>query len=153
MKKTLIEVTQILNEKFQVIPLLYGSFALEEVLDKDYQAHDIDLLIPVEVLKNKIELIEAFVMNGFTYFNQEVLTFEKNGIEIEISNLEKWIKNSNWNIEENTLIHLDHIQYQLLSAKNLERLYQFLMSDKRRSKEKKQKDQEKLNDLKKFLER
>ena len=109
MKKTLFEVTQILNEKFQVIPLLYGSFALEEVLDKDYQAHDIDLLIPVEVLKNKIELIEAFVMNGFTYFNQEVLTFEKNGIEIEISNLEKWIKNSNWNIEENTLIHLDHI--------------------------------------------
>lgn len=153
MKKTLIEVTQILNEKFQVIPLLYGSFALEEVLDKDYQAHDIDLLIPVEVLKNKIELIEAFVMNGFTYFNQEVLTFEKNGIEIEISNLEEWTKNSNWIIEENTLIHQDNIQYQLLSAKNLERLYQFLMSDKRRSKEKKQKDQEKLNDLKKFLER
>jgi len=152
-KKTLIEATQILNEKFQVIPLLYGSFALEEVLDKDYQAHDIDLLIPKEVLKNKIELIEAFVMNGFTYFNQEVLTFEKNGIEIEISNLEEWIKNSNWDIEENTLIDQDHIQYQLLSAKNLERLYQFLISDKRRSKEKKQKDQEKLNDLKKFLER
>lgn len=153
MKKTLIEVAQILNEKFQVIPLLYGSFALEEVLDKDYQAHDIDLLIPKEVLKNKIELIEAFVMNGFTYFNQEVLTFEKNGIEIEISNLEEWIKNSNWDIEENTLIHQDKIQYQLLSARNLEKLYQFLISDKRRSKEKKQKDQEKLNDLKKFLER
>jgi len=152
-KKTLIEVAQILNEKFQVIPLLYGSFALEEVLDKDYQAHDIDLLIPKEVLKNKIELIEAFVMNGFTYFNQEVLTFEKNGIEIEISNLEEWIKNSNWDIEENTLIHQDKIQYQLLSARNLEKLYQFLISDKRRSKEKKQKDQEKLNDLKKFLER
>ena len=153
MKKTLIEVAQILNEKFQVISLLYGSFALEEVLDKDYQAHDIDLLIPKEVLKNKIELIEAFVMNGFTYFNQEVLTFEKNGIEIEISNLEEWIKNSNWDIEENTLIHQDKIQYQLLSARNLEKLYQFLISDKRRSKEKKQKDQEKLNDLKKFLER
>ena len=153
MKKTLFEVTQILNEKFQVIPLLYGSFALEEVLKKDYHARDIDLLIPIEVLKNKIELIEAFVMKGFTYFNQEVLTFEKNGIEIEISNLEEWTKNSNWIIEENTLIHQDNIQYQLLSAKNLERLYQFLMSDKRRSKEKKQKDQEKLNDLKKFLER
>ena len=153
MKKTLIEVTQILNEKFQVIPLLYGSFALEEALDKDYQAHDIDLLIPKEVLNNKIELIEAFVMNGFTYFNQEVLTFEKNGIEIEISNLEEWIKNSNWNIEENTMIHQDNIQYQLLSARNLEKLYKFLISDKRRSKEKKQKDQEKLNDLKKFLER
>ncbi|PKK99227.1 MAG: hypothetical protein CVV57_03420 [Tenericutes bacterium HGW-Tenericutes-2] len=153
MKKTLMEVTKILNEKFQVIPLLYGSFALEEILKKDYQAHDIDLLIPIEVLKNKIDLIEAFVMNGFTYFNQEVLTFEKNGIEIEISNLEEWIKNSNWDIEENTLIHQDKIQYELLSAKNLEKLYQFLISDKRRSKEKKQKDQEKLNDLKKFLER
>jgi len=153
MKNTLIEVSKILNEEFHVVPLLYGSLALQEVLDKNYNAHDIDLLISKEVLKNKIDLIQAFVMHGFTYFNQEVLTFEKNGIEIEISNLEQWIKNSNWDIEENILINQDHVKYQQLSARNLEKLYQFLIKDKRRSKEKKQKDQEKLNDLKKFLER
>jgi len=153
MKQLLLEISKLLHEKFQVVPLLYGSFALQEVLDKDYQAHDIDILIPSEVLKNRINLIQAFVMNGFTYFNKEVLTFEKNGIEIEISNLEQWTKNSNWDMNENIMISQDDISYQLLSAHNLEKLYQYLLNDKRRSKNKKRKDQEKLSDLKKFLER
>ncbi|MDO9629561.1 MAG: hypothetical protein Q7I99_06645 [Acholeplasmataceae bacterium] len=153
MKNTLIEVSSILNQEFLVIPLLYGSFALQEVLGKDYQAKDIDLLISNDVLRNKIDLIQAFVMKGFTYINKEVLTFEKNGIEIEISNLEQWIKNSNWNMNENILVSQKEVRYHLLSAKNLERLYLYLTNDKRRSKEKKQKDQEKLSDLKMFLER
>jgi len=153
MDSILIEVSAILNQRFDTIPLLYGSYALQKVLDKDYQARDIDLLIDENILKNKIELISAFVMKGFTYIHQEVLTFEKNGIEIEISNLEKWIENSSFEIEENELIQESGSKFYLLSANNLKRLYQFLLSDKRRSNEKKQKDQEKLNDLRMFLER
>ncbi|MBU1142203.1 MAG: hypothetical protein KKH92_01005 [Firmicutes bacterium] len=153
MDSILIEVSAILNQRFDTIPLLYGSYALQKVLDKDYQARDIDLLIDENILKNKIELISAFVMKGFAYIHQEVLTFEKNGIEIEISNLEKWIENSSFEIEENELIQESGSKFYLLSANNLKRLYQFLLSDKRRSNEKKQKDQEKLNDLRMFLER
>lgn len=153
MKNILIEVSEILNKNFNTIPLLYGSYALQKVLFKDYQARDIDLLIEQDILKNRVELTKVFVMKGFTYINQEVLTLEKNGIEIEISNLEKWIDNTGIDLDENILIQENESKYYLLSAKNLEKLYQFLLNDKRRSKEKKLKDQEKLNDLKVFLER
>lgn len=153
MKHILLEVSKILNQHFNVVPLLYGSYALQEVLNHDYQARDIDLLIEDQVLKNKVELIQVFVLEGFTYYNKKVLTFEKDGIEIEISNLEDWIKNASINMEENILTQENESKYYLLSANNLKRLYQFLLTDKRRSNEKKLKDQAKLNDLKVFLER
>jgi hypothetical protein len=153
MKNILMEVTEILNNQFKTIPLLYGSYALQLVLNKDYQARDLDLLIEHKILKNKIELISAFVIKGFTYIYGEVLTFEKNGIEIEISNLEVWIDHAGFKMEENILVQENDSKYFLPSASNLEKLYQFLKNDKRRSTEKKQKDIAKLNDLKTFLER
>jgi hypothetical protein len=153
MKHILLEVSRILNQHFNTTPLLYGSYALQEALNKDYQARDIDLLIENQVLKNRVELIKVFVLEGFTYYHTKVLTFEKDGIEIEISNLEEWIKNANFIMQENFLVQENESKYSLLSASNLERLYQFLLTDQRRSNEKKLRDQAKLNDLKVFLER
>ncbi|MBR2500315.1 MAG: hypothetical protein IKB60_04470 [Clostridia bacterium] len=47
MKKALFfENAKLLREKFDIIPLMYGSLVLEYITDKQLNADDIDILIP-----------------------------------------------------------------------------------------------------------
>jgi len=145
------EAAMILNKEFQTKPILYASFALEKVLGKGFDAHDIDLFIPRDLLKKKNELISAFKKSGFDYIETEVLTFKKHEIEVEFADKEKWFPICG--LKENG-IHLrssSQGQYFMLDADNLLHLYKHLSTLTNRSEDKRKKDLSKIKGLEDYL--
>ena len=52
-KKAFFENAKILNDEFNVSPLMYGSLGLEYISDEDLNSDDIDILIPSVYLNEK----------------------------------------------------------------------------------------------------
>ncbi len=92
MENILQETVAILNEILGIKPILFASFATEKVLGRSYQAHDIDLLVRVPTKTQKEALIKEFAEHGFTYLDQYVSTFSKDGIDVELSDRDLWFK-------------------------------------------------------------
>jgi hypothetical protein len=151
MDQVLNEVAALLNKEYKIKPILYASYNLEKVLVKSFQAHDIDLFIPKELLNKKNQLISLFVKNGFQYVEAEVLTFSKQGTEIELADKEKWFSICELDVNGVTLISNPLCQYWMLNAENLLRLYKHLSISLNRPLVKLQKDYIKIKALESYL--
>lgn len=125
-------------ERFSCMPILYGSFAGEVVLGRSLSAHDIDLLIPTEVLNRKNEWDRAIREAGFHALSRTVPTYEKTGIEVELAEWEKWVMRCGW--EEHGTFRPEGFPCLVLNADSLLRLYRYLESDPERAEEKRRKD-------------
>lgn len=150
MDHILAEAVKVLNQGFACRPILFASVALEMVLGQAFDAHDIDLLVPNKVQKQTPELIRFFADAGFSFEKGIVPTFVKEGIAVELSNLEKWVRKCRWRLADLKTIDQAGCQYQVLGIEDLVRLYQVLSQDPTRSNSKKQSDQRKLMILQKL---
>jgi len=152
MEEILQETVAILNEILGVKPVLYASFAVEKVLGRSFQAHDIDLLVPSFTPEQKKALIQEFAEHGFTYLDQYSATFTKNGIDVELSNHDYWFKVCSFDPDGLYEISGLTFRYDLLSASNLLKLYTYLVSNFKRDPKKLGKDKLKIQSLKDALD-
>ncbi|MDD4987889.1 MAG: hypothetical protein PHS68_03245 [Candidatus Izemoplasmatales bacterium] len=146
MEKILREATQVLKQEFEWQPILFASAAIEKIIGKSFHAQDIDLLVPNQIQKQQSELIRLFSNAGFSYEEGVVPTFVKEGIVVELSNLEQWVKKCQWSLADMTKDETG-VQYQVLGREDLIKLYQVLIEDPSRAERKKQFDQRKLSAL------
>jgi len=151
MDLVLNEAATILNKEFKVKPILYASYALEKVLGKSFDAHDIDLFLPRSILQQKNELIAEFKKNGFEYIETEVLTFKKHEIEIEFADKERWFPICGLKEKGIHLISSSQGQFFMLDADNLLHLYKYLSTLSNRSDDKRKKDLVKIKSLEDYL--
>jgi len=151
MDLVLNEAAVVLNKEFKVKPILYASFALEKVLGKSFDAHDIDLFIPRVLFRQKNELIAEFKKNGFEYIETEVLTFKKHEIEIEFADKEKWFPICGLRENGIHLVSSSEGQYWMLDADNLLHLYKYLSTLSNRLEDKRKKDLLKIKGLEDYL--
>jgi hypothetical protein len=145
------ETVRILNQTFACDPILYASFGMEKGLGIPVNAKDIDLLIPKNILIQRSRLIQAFQSNGFASVLQEVLTFQKNGIRVELAEQEKWMIWCHFSAHGISRITENKHTFQLLDAANLLLLYEFLVSDPSRSETKRVSDRQKIAWLRQYL--
>jgi len=146
MLNVLEQTAAIIHQKTGIKPILYASFALELLLLDDFDAFDIDLLMPVE----KNPLILDSLKEAFYQVNQtEIITASKDSILIEFASLSKWKKDCHFDLS--TTIAKEN--YQVLSLSDLKKLYRFLLLDSNRSQEKKKKDLEKLEYINKYFKK
>lgn len=151
MNQVLNEAVSILNSQFKIKPILYASFGLEKILEKSFNAHDIDLFIPRDLFNRKNELISCFTKNGFRYLQTEVLTFSKHEIEVEFADKETWFPVCG--LKEDGIISVSNTkgQYGMLDASNLLRLYKHLSTLSNRSETKRKNDALKIKALEEYL--
>lgn len=143
-----IDNALLLEKKFNIKPLLYGSLGLEVLLNVELNSDDIDLLIPEVFLNENWEEFKTFLEeNGYTMIDLHEHTFNKNGIDYAYASIE--------NLEEFAGIKVSEINvydhYLLLDAKQYLKVYQTSLKDGYRIYKKNKKDQEKIDLLLQYL--
>lgn len=77
------EVTKVLNKRFSVVPVLYGSLGLSRLLEETITINDIDILVPDEFISDKWqELQKAVEKLGFEFVDAKEHEFIRNGQKI-----------------------------------------------------------------------
>ena len=84
-----LRVAAMLEERFGVTPLLFGSLGLERRLGVDLRPDDIDVLIPRAVLRGRWdELIAAMERLGYRLYDEEEHAFSRDGVRVAFASLE-----------------------------------------------------------------
>jgi hypothetical protein len=151
MNQILLDIVKHLNHQFQIIPILYASYAVEKVLGSSVGANDIDLLIPSHDFYNRKTLISYLETQGFIHFDDEVIAFQKDGVRIELADDEVWLHVCDIDQASLHTIKHDESEYLLMGASNLIKLYKFLSSLQTRSEIKRTKDLHKINLLRQSI--
>lgn len=91
MKKNLFfENARLLNEKLNIIPLMYGSLGLEYLTGENLDSDDIDILIPEGYLTGKWNSFKKLLTaEGFTLADEREHSFLKDGISYSYASLEE----------------------------------------------------------------
>ena len=80
--KNFLENAKLLNGRFRIVPLLYGSLGLEQITEANLHSNDINILIPEEFLgDNWLPFIEFLEEQGYTLVDENSHTFIKEDIE------------------------------------------------------------------------
>lgn len=144
------EVVTLIEGRFGVHPIVYGSLGVELALDKDYDAHDVDLLLDDAIVGGD-QLPLLLHKAGYKRVAKPYLAFKKNGVEVEIAKQSYWQKEAGFLDENPLLVNRGEASYSVLGVKNLWRLYKYLTKHSLRSDAKRNRDKAKLLDLEKNL--
>lgn len=120
--KKFLENAQLLNERFGIIPLLYGSLGLEEVAEYHLNQADVDILIPEEFVTGEKwpELIEFLESQGYTIIDEQEHTFIKDDTEHSYAPIENLKPVADIDPADIAIYEKDGVKYKQLS------LYQYL---------------------------
>lgn len=143
-----LENAALLNRKFGLHPLLYGSLGLGMELDEDLHPDDIDMLIPEEFLHENgrwDEFRAALEEAGYELIDLHEHTFLYGGEHFAYAGLE--------NLEEFAGIAVDGIRdngiYRTLTLADYEKVYTASQKDGYRQKKKNNADAEKVARIRK----
>ena len=146
MKKALFfENAKLLNEKFHIIPLMYGSLGLEHLTGESLDADDIDILVPKAYVTDRWDEFKEILTNeGYVLFDEHEHTFGKDGVFYSYAALEELeafagIKLSDISIQSN-----DAVQFRLLSLEQYLMVYSSSVKDGYRVNVRQKKDKEKI---------
>ena len=93
-KQCFFENAKLLNEWFEIVPLMYGSLGLEYITNENLNADDIDILIPDVFIKERWGEFKSFLISqGYVLIDEHEHTFEKNGIAYSYASIEELEKN------------------------------------------------------------
>lgn len=146
------ENAMLLQEKMQIVPLLYGSLGLEYLTKENLSADDIDVLIPGVYLSEQWAAFRAMLeRNGYFLIDEHEHTFEKNGIHISYASLEELELFAGINILDIPTLEADSIQFRLLTLEQYLKVYTASSKDSYRRDVKEKKDQEKIDLIRSHL--
>ncbi len=146
------ENAKLLAEKFEIIPLMYGSLGLEYITNENLNVDDIDILIPEVFINEKWEDFKStLIKNGYVLIDEREHSFQKNNIcysYAPIEELKSFAKISLSDIE--IRIHCD-IQFRVLSLEQYLKVYTASSKDGYRINVRQKKDNDKIRFIQKQL--
>jgi hypothetical protein len=85
-----IENTKLLYDKYEIIPLLYGSLGLEYITNENLCSDDIDILIP-KVYLNELwdEFKNYLISNDYILYDEKEHSFVKNNVSYSYASIEE----------------------------------------------------------------
>ncbi len=146
MKKALFfKNAKLLNEKFDIIPLMYGSLGLEYITGKNLSADDIDILIPEVLLTDRWNEFKEFLTNeGYVLFDEHEHTFGKDGVFYSYASLEELESFAGIKLSDISIQSKGTVQFRLLSLEQYLMVYSSSVKDGYRVNIRKKKDKEKI---------
>ena len=145
-KQEFLHIAKELNEKLNIVPLLFGSLGLEQRLHISLNAEDIDVLIPEEFLKEKWQrIVEVMQDDGYKLYDYHEHAFEKDGLSLAFASIESLKPFANVDISKIPLINENGIRYFLLELEDYLKVYTASSLDGYRKNIKNKQDNQKIN--------
>jgi hypothetical protein len=152
MNVVFLEVVKKLNEKFNLTPILSGSFGLNKVIGSSFECSDIDFLVPGKfVTSNWQELFDAMTEIGFELVDLSEHEFSREAVKVAFAGEEDLGQFSGINNTSLGKVEEDGSMYRQFSANQILALYEASLQDSYRQKKKQGADKEKIIAIKKYL--
>lgn len=155
MKKELfLQIARKLTETLGITPLLFGSLGLEQRLGANLNADDIDVLIPEEYLDEKWDmLIEVMTTLGYKLYDVHEHAFEKDGVSAAFASIENLVPFAGVDITRIPVVGENGVRYYLLGLEDYLKVYTASSKDGYRKDTKNKNDTEKIELIKRALEK
>lgn len=145
-KQEFLLIAKELNDKLNIVPLLFGSLGLEQRLHISLNAEDIDVLIPEEFLNEKWQrIVEIMKDNGYRLYDYYEHAFEKDGLSLAFASIESLKPFADVDISKIPLINENGIRYLLLQLEDYLKVYTASSLDGYRKNIKNKQDNQKIN--------
>ena len=146
MKKALFfENAKLLAEKFDIVPLMYGSLGLEYITGKIQNVDDVDILIPEVFLNLRWHEFRTFLENqGYVLVDEHEHTFQRNDIFYSYASIEELELFAGINLSDIKQQRKDDIPFYLLTLEQYLKVYTASAKDGYRVNVRKKKDNEKI---------
>ena len=151
-KSLFLENAKLLNNEFEIIPLMYGSLGLEYITNQNLNSDDIDILIPNIFLNEQWDKFKDFLIgNRYVLIDEHEHTFQKDGSFYSYASIEE--------LEDFAKICLTDIEckrdfgarFRVLSLEQYLKVYTASSKDGYRINVRKKKDTDKISFIKKLL--
>lgn len=145
-----IENAELLNNKFGIVPLLYGSLGLEVLTDTSLNADDIDVLIPeVYVTGDRwTEFQMLLESNGYVLIDEHKHTFRKDGVDYSYASIEGLKAFADIDLHDIEIRNVSNTKFMLLSLQQYLKVYQKSSQDGYRMNVKEKQDNKKIEFIK-----
>ena len=123
-KKEFIHIAKLLNDKLNIVPLLFGSLGLEQRLNRNLNADDIDVLIPEIFLNERWDSIVALMNDaGYTLYDLHEHAFEKSGLSVAFAAIESLTPFAGVDLKQIPVIDEEDVRYYLLDLHDYLKVY------------------------------
>ena len=140
-----IENARLLSDKFDIVPLLYGSLGLEYLTGDDLGADDIDILVPRVFITERWHEFKSFLeAQGYVLVDEHEHTFARDGVAYSYADIEDLKSFAGINTEDIELHETDGVRFLLLSLEQYLAVYKQSSKDGYRVNVRQKKDADKI---------
>ena len=140
-----IENARLLSDKFNIVPLLYGSLGLEYLTGDDLGADDIDILVPrVFITERWHEFKSLLEAQGYVLFDEHEHTFAHGGVAYSYADIEDLESFVGINTEDIDVHEINGVRFLLLSLEQYLAVYKKSSKDGYRVNVRQKKDADKI---------
>ena len=140
-----IENARFLSDKFNIVPLLYGSLGLEYLTGDILGADDIDILVPRVFITERWHEFKALLeVQGYVLVDEHEHTFARDGVAYSYADIEDLESFAGINTEDIEMHETDGVRFMLLSLEQYLVVYQKSSKDGYRVNVRQKKDADKI---------
>lgn len=145
-------IATVLNRRFDIAPVLFGSLGLQVVTEVEFNPQDIDILVPKEYVRQKWELLRGVMEEmGYTFVDIDEHEFEKHGIKIAFAFEEDLAPFAGVDYINLEVVRDQEDRYKMLSVEDYLKVYSKSVLDGYRSANNSHKDNHKIEVLHEIL--
>ena len=140
-----LENVRLLSDKFDIVPLLYGSLGLEYLTGDDLGADDIDILVPRVFITERWHEFKSFLeAQGYVLADEHQHTFVRDGVAFSYADIEDLESFAGINTEDIEMHEADDVRFLLLSLEQYLAVYKQSSKDGYRVNVRQKKDADKI---------
>lgn len=148
-----LQNAEMLNDKFNIVPLLYGSLGLEVLTNSSLNADDIDILVPqVFVTGDKWTEFKLFLeSHGYILIDEHEHTFRKDAVDYSYASIDGLKDFADVDICDIEIRNVSGTKFMLLSLEQYLKVYQKSSQDGYRMNVKEKQDNQKIEFIKEII--
>ena len=140
-----LENARFLSDKFDIVPLLYGSLGLEYLTGDVLDADDIDILVPRVFITDRWQEFKAVLEeHGYVLVDEHEHTFVRDGVAYSYADIEDLEYFAGIHAEDIEMHEVDGVRFLLLSLEQYLAVYQKSSKDGYRVNVRQKKDADKI---------
>ena len=140
-----LENARLLSDKFDIVPLLYGSLGLEYLTGDALGSDDIDILVPRVFITNRWQEFKAVLEEcGYVLADEHEHTFVRDGVAYSYADIEDLESFAGVNTEAIEMREADGVRFLLLTLEQYLAVYRQSSKDGYRVNVRQKKDADKI---------
>lgn len=153
-KAEFLKIAARLNERFNVVPLLFGSLGLEQRLNAGLNADDVDVLVPEALLSERWEELVGLMNDcGYALCDIREHEFKRAGLHTAFAAIESLTPFAGVDLTHIPIVEEGGVRYHLLDLQDYLKVYSASLKDGYRKDVKNKDDSQKIELIKAALEK